>query len=98
MIIRFHLFLPIIILVISTTGRSSAIAPTPTQTLEQYNLDFTIPGTYPGKCSPLKQVNDNAFGLPSDFNKGSNSLDKPAELPFLSEEAFEIIVFRISST
>ena len=91
---RFRFILLLILILIISPKSSSAYALLNTNTPGQNNLNLAIPDTYPGKCSPLNKVNDNAFALLSDFDKGNGPFEKPSELPYLSEENFEIVEFK----
>lgn len=44
-------------------------------------------------CSPWVQVNDGAFGMPSNFDRDGNPIEPPPPQPYAAEEGFEVLVF-----
>jgi len=50
-------------------------------------------GAYPGPCATWAQVNDDAFGIPSNFDSHGDPIEPPPAQPYSSEEGFEVMVF-----
>lgn len=50
-------------------------------------------GAYPGACATWGQVNDDAFGIPSNFDSNGDPVEPPPAQPYSSEEGFEVLVF-----
>jgi len=48
----------------------------------------------PAVCSAWTQVNDNAFGIPSNFDSSGNPIIPPPARPYASEEGFETQVYK----
>ncbi|MBN1668450.1 MAG: hypothetical protein JW862_15250 [Anaerolineales bacterium] len=48
---------------------------------------------YPGACSAWVQVNQGAFGLPSEFDAEGQPVATPGEMPYDGEENYGVVVF-----
>ena len=62
--------------------------------IETGTTQYPSPLVTAGICTPWKQVNTNAFGLPSEFDSSNRPITPSSETPFQSEEGFEVLVFK----
>ena len=67
--------------------------PVGNQSQKTVPLKNFSPNSQPGECSPWEKVNTNGFGLPTEFDDSRKPITPLSDMPFQSEEGFEVLVF-----